>query len=244
MNLAFKQTVAWLMVLVLFGCANQGEINQRAPTRTVAVLGVTVAPGVESGRSQSVMTREFEELIEAKGSYKILPATQVRHAVSAANPGAFDTLLSNYASSGRFKSNDVRALQAVQPSIRTALVARVEKNIVSTSEPRRIAIHSQLGDVLSDRQRVVLATVRETQIRASMINMASGQVIWSESYRATPASESSYVHYTGSSFSGSLAASFANTMTRGIKAPSGPVPPSNAMTVRSLLREIVRNLPG
>jgi len=76
-----------------------------------------------------------------------------------------------------------------------------------------------------------------------MINVASGRVIWSKSYRATPASESSYVHYSGSSFSGSLAASFANTMSHGIKAPAGPVPPSNTLTVSSLLREIVRNLP-
>jgi len=104
-------------------------------------------------------------------------------------------------------------------------------------------LRNNAGEVLSDRERIVLSTVREMQVSASLLNIASGRVIWSKSYRATPAKQTSYVHYSGSSFSGSLAASFANTMSNGLRVPSGPVPPSNLLTLRSLLTEIVRNIP-
>jgi len=149
----------------------------------------------------------------------------------------------NYASSGQLKSDDIAALRAANPAIQSALIARIEKNTVRPGDAKRIVLRNSVGHVLSDRERVVRSTVREMQIRASMINVPSGRVIWSKSYRATPATESSYVLYSGSSFSGSLAASFANTMSNGLRVPSGPVPPSSVLTARSLLREVVRNLP-
>jgi len=236
--------VVWPIVLVLFGCAGQAGIEQRESTRTAAILGVTVVPGVESGRSQSTITRELEALILAEGAYKIIRSGDVIRAVNAATPGSFDSVLRNYANYGQVNGHDLKALQEAQLPVKTALIARIEKNSVINGEAKRIELRNSMGDVLTDRERVVLSTVREMQIQASMINIASGRVIWTKSYRATPASKSSYVHYSGSSFSGSLAASFANTMSNGIRVPSGPTPPSNLLTVRSLLREIVLNLPG
>lgn len=240
----FKQVAVWPIVLVLFGCAGYGGTAQREPTRTAAILGVTVMPGAESGRSQGTITRELEALMLADSTYRIMRSDDVSKAVSAATPGAFDAVLGNYAKSGYVKGYDLKALQGAQLPVQTALIARIEKNQVVNGEPKRIELRNNVGDVLTDRERVILSTVREMQIQASMINIANGRVIWNKTYRATPASKSSYVHYSGSSFSGSLAASFVNTMSNGIKVPSGPAPPSSLLTVRSLLREIVRNLPG
>ena len=244
MNLAFKQFVTWPIILLMMGCASQGEVNKRAKNRAIAILGVTIVPGVESGRSLNAMTREFEDLMQSRGDYSILRSIDVSRAVNAATPESFDAILANYASSGQLKREDLKALQAVHLPIQTAVIARIESNAVKAGTQKRIALHNSRGDVLSDRERVILSTVREMQIRASMINLATGRVVWSKAYRATPASESSYVQYSGSSFSGSLAASFANTMSNGLRAPSGPTPPSNLLTVRSILREIVRNMPG
>jgi len=232
------------LVVVLFGCASQGRIDQRATERTAAVLGVTVAPGVQSGRNQAAMTSELEELMQAEGGYSILRSSNTNRIVNAAVPGSFDNMLANYANTGTLKSRDLRALQTAKLPVKQAIIARIENNAVLPGAPKRIALRNNAGQVLTDRERVVLSTVREMQVKASMIELASGRVIWSKTYRATPAAESSYVHYSGSSFSGSLAASFANTMSNGLRAPAGPVPPSNLLTVRSLLREIVHNLPG
>jgi len=243
LSLAFKLVAAWPLIFVILGCASQGGINQRLPARTVAILGVTLAPAVESGRSQHVMARELEELMQITGNYRIIRSEDVNRAMSLANSGSYDAMLANYATSGQVSGNDLKALRAASLPVQTALIARIEKNTVSSGVQKRIAIHNNVGQVLPDRERVVRSTVREMQIQASMVNVANGSVLWSKSYRATPAAESSYVHYSGSSFSGSLAASFANTMSNGLKAPSGPVPPSNNLTVRALLREIVRNLP-
>ena len=244
MNLAFKQVAVWSIVLFLFSCVNQAEIKRYAPTRTAGILGVVVAPGVESALTQSSMTRELEDLMQAESDFTILRSGNMSRAVRAASPGSFSTMLGNYASFGHLKRVDILALQAAQLPIQIALIARVEKNSVSSSAPKRIVLHNNRGDVLSDRERVVLSTVREMQIQASMIDVASGRVIWSKSYQVTPVSESSYVHYSGSSFSGSLAASVVNTMSNGLKEPSRPAPPNNRLTIRFLLHEIVRNVPG
>lgn len=243
LNLAFKHTAAWALLIIVLGCASQAGINPRVSTQATAILGVTIAPGVEAGRSQNAMGQELEDLMQAEAGYSILRSSDVDRAVSIASPGSFDAMLSNYASSGQLKGDDVNALQAARMPVQTALIARIEKNKVQSGAPKRVVLRNNLGHVLSDRERVVLATEREMQIRASMVNVASGRVIWSKTYRVTPVTESSYVHYSGSSFSGSLAASFANTMSNGLKVPSGPVPPSNLLAIRSLLREIVRNLP-
>lgn len=243
LNLAFKQFASWPIMLLMMGCASQGEINTRTETRAAAVLGVTIAPGVESGRSLNSMTQEFEDLMRSNGNYSVLRSIDVSRAVNAVTPESFDTILANYSKSGQLKGADLKALQAAHLPIQTAVIARIERNVVRAGSPKRIALYNSMGNVLSDRERVLLSTVREMQVRASMINVPSGRVVWSKAYRATPASESSYVHYSGSSFSGSLAASFANTMSNGLRAPSGPTPPSNRLTVRSILREIVRKMP-
>jgi len=240
----FKQAALWPLLLVMLGCASNGSLDQRIPTRTAAILGVTLAPGVEAGRSQSAMVRELENMMQSAGAYRVLRSHDVGPLVNAVSAGSYGAMLSNYARYGQFKAYDIQALQAAQLPVQSALIVRVEKNAVRSGTPRRIELRNSAGQVLTDREQVLLSTVRETQLRASMLSLRSGKVIWSKSYRASPSTESSYVHYSGSSFSGSLAASFANTMSNGLRVPSGPVPPSNLLTVRSLLREVVRNLPG
>jgi len=207
------------------------------------VVGVTIAPGVESGKNQIAMALELEELIHAGGQYKTLRTTDLARAMDSYTPGSYKVMLDNFAGSGALHQQDLIALSSAQLPVQSALILRIEKNEVSPGAPKSVQLRNNVGDILTDRERVVLSTVREMQMRASMINVATGNVFWSRTYRSTPASETSYTHYSGSSFSGSLAASLANTMTNGLRVPEGPLPPSNQLTLRSLMREVVRNLP-
>jgi len=243
LNSIVKHIAVWSILLLLAGCASRSPADSGRVAHTTALLGVTLAPGVESGRSQSAMALDFEELLQIEGGFSTLRTSEVGRIINAASPGSVDKMLRNYAYSAQFNGTDIRALQNAKLPAQTALVARVEKNVVRSGPTKRIMLHNSAGRALTDRERVVLSTEREMQVRASMVDLANGRVVWSKSYRVAPAAESAYVHYSGSSFSGSLAASFVNTMSNGLKVPDGPVAPSHRQTLRSLFREIVRHLP-
>ncbi len=240
-----KKPLLFAIVLALLaGCASKNQNGIRRAPSTVAIIGVTLAPGVESGKSMNAMSRELQELIHAKGGYQTMRPVDVGKAVNRVADGAYSSMLANFARNGNFHGGDIRVLGAARLPVRSAMILRVEENRVRPGAPKRVALRNNAGKVLTDRERIVLSTVREMQVKASLINLGSGATYWTRTYRSTPSTESSYVHYSGSSFSGSLAASFANTMTNGLKVPSGPAAPSNQLTLRSLMREIVRNMPG
>lgn len=245
MKVLFKihKVLIVLVILLMTGCVSKAPSGQTALSRSIAVIGVAVAPDVKPGKSQTAMSLELQELIHASGGYKTLRSSDVAKAMDRVSEGSYKILFANYSLNGALHPDDLRALGAAKLPVQMALIARIEKNEVKPGEIKRLELRNNIGDILTDRERRVLSTVREMQMRASVINVATGSVIWSRTYSATPASETSYVHYTGSSFSGSLAASLANTMTNGLRVPEGPLPPSNQLTLRSLMREVVRNLP-
>lgn len=232
------------IVAVATGCANLGSNNRNSLPRSLGIVGVTVAPGVEAGRTKLGLTREFQGLVQADAQFQVLDAESLISALNAATPGSYQTMTENYGQNGWLRGEDMRALFAARLPVENVLIARVEKNEVRPGAPKTIELFDSAGQVINDRERIVLSTIREMRLQASIINLASGSVVWSRAYRATPAADSSYIHYSGSSFSGSLAASFANTMTNGLRKPSGPKAPSSQQTLQSLMREVVRNLPA
>ena len=233
-----------LVALAIGACASSPPVNQRPVPRSVAMIGVTIADGVEAGKSQTAMAREFQELIHDRQGYRTLRASAVQRGVNSVSSGAYNDMLNNYAQTGELHPNDIRALIAARLPVQMALIARIEENKVLPGAQHSEQLRNNAGDILTDRERIVLSTVRKMRMKASMVNMQTGAVFWSRTYESTPATKSSYVHYSGSSFSGSLAAALANTVSNGIRAPSGPLPPSNQLTLRSLMREVVRNLPA
>jgi len=76
------------------------------------------------------MARDLEDLMQAHGDYNIVRSADVSRTVNAVIPGTYDTLLSNYAKSGTVKGNNLKALQSAQLPVQTALIARIEKNVV------------------------------------------------------------------------------------------------------------------
>jgi len=232
-----------LVMLIAAGCVSKSYLGSSIAPRSIAVVGVAVAPGVKPGKSQTAMALEFQQLIHQNDGYKTLRSSEVSKAMNSVTPGSYNALVDNYSRNGALHPNDLQALVSARLPVQLALIARVEKNEVKPGELKRLQLRNNAGDLLTDRERRVLSTVREMQMQASMINMATGAIVWSRTYRSAPTTESSYIHYSGSSFSGSLAASLANTMTNGLRVPAGPLPPSNQLTLRSLMREVIRNLP-
>lgn len=247
MNLIQTWTTACIVlvsVAVATGCASFGSSGRNTAPRSLGIVGVTVAPGVEAGRTKPALARELQELVQADGQFRVLGIENLAGALNAATPGSYQTMTDNYGENGWLRGEDMRALFAARLPVENVLIARVEKNDVRPGAPKTIELRNSAGQILDDRERVVLTTIREMRLQASIINLASGSVVWSRAYRATPATDASYTHYSGSSFSGSLAASFANTMTNGLRKPSGPKAPSSQLTLESLMREVVRNLPA
>ncbi len=234
-------TVALLAILA--GCTSRPPVAHSAAPYSVGIVGVVLAPGVESGKSQTAMASELQQLVQSSGRFMILRSKDIANAVDSVASGTYRKMLKGYAERGQLGLADIQALNAAQLPVQTVLIARVEKNEVGVGPTKRVQLRNNAGQIMTDRERVVLSTVREMQLQASLINLASGKLVWSRTYRATPAAESSYIHYSGSSFSGSLAASFANTMSNGLRVPTGPASPSHHLTLQSLMREVVRNLP-
>jgi len=242
-RLNLQNTLILSLVLLLSACVSDNLPNNQALKNSIAMIGVTIAPGVQSGASQAAMGRDFQDLIYTTSGRQTLRSSDVNRAMNSFAPRSYQLMLENYARTGQLKPADLRALVGAKLPVSSALIARVEKNEVEPGVPKRVALRNNVGDILTDRERVILSTVREMRLQAIMIDVSNGNVLWSGTYRSSPATEAGYTHYSGSSFTGSLAASLANTMTNGLRIPQGPPPPSNQLTLRSLMREVVRNLP-
>ena len=244
-NPCLRASAAFLLLCALSACVSKPHGAARpVQSNGIAIIGVSNADGVKPGASHNAMSRELGDLILERGQHRILPSIDVQKSLNSVSPGHYGAMLLNYGEHAVLSPNNIRALLAAKLPVSTALVARVSRNKVTTGEPVREKLRNNAGELISDREKIVLSTIREMQIEAALINIGTGAVIWSKAYRATPATKASYVHYYGSSFSGTLAATLANTMSNGLRGPVGPPPPSHQLTLRSLMREVARNLPA
>lgn len=245
MNLGsiIRNTTVLLTLLLTAGCVSKTQPGQSIASKSVAIVAVTAAPGVKSGLSASVMARELKEFIHEAGGYRTLRSSLVEQAMNTSQSGSYAELVESFARDGVVGPSELRSLNAAGLPVQLALIARIEQNETKKDKFKVETLRNHSGVLLTDRERKILITEREVQMRASLINVASGAIIWSRSYRSIPETKLSYVHYLGSSFSGTLAASLVNTMTTGLKEPDWPAAASFQLTVQSLMREVARNLP-
>jgi len=241
--LTVKNALLVVSVISLVACAGKTPRGPGVVPKSVAIIAVTVAPEVSTEQSQSAMARAMKELIHESGGYRTLRSSEVQRAMDAVKPGSYTSLIQNYARNGVLGPAELSALSAARLPVEMAIIARVEQNTVDKTHSQLEELRSHNGDILSDRKRRILVTKRKVQMQANMINVATGSVFWSRSYSSQPETKLAYVRYFGSSFSGTLAATLVNTMTTGLKDPEWPLPASYQLTVRSLMREVVRNLP-
>jgi hypothetical protein len=227
------------MLLILVGCAGTGQ-SVRTDDVGVAVLGFTERPGVESGVNRAAMGREFGELLEERAGFSVIPHEQVQRKIGAERLAAINA---RFAERAEFLPTDLQVVMAAGVGARRAVIARLESDAVQGLPPRSESVANRQNGVMKDRERIVLATRRSSRMSVVMFDLQTGRKLWERVYAVEPETSTAYVHYFGSSFSGSLAAALANTMVNGAKLPANPAPPSLRLTLRSLLREAVRNMP-
>ncbi len=206
----------------------------------VAILGVTTMPDVNSAMSAAGMNNTLHDIVSESDNFVSFESYKVRKVIG---DDRHQTIMDIYGKTGAVRPEDIQLLMAARLPVSYALIGRIEENRESTRGPTFEKLRNNAGELLSDREKVVLSTVRHVTLSATMINLRTGAAFWTRTYRAEPASQIAYTHYQGSSFAGSLAATMANTVANGIRKPAPPPPPSLNLTVRSLMREVVRNMP-
>ncbi|MFK7856119.1 MAG: hypothetical protein AB8B79_18535 [Granulosicoccus sp.] len=227
--------------IVLNACSapNNSGINQQSYTG-VTVVGVTSKPGVEVAINRHALAREFAELLAQRRQFQVYPAGLLRETVGSSR---VDEILNRYARRGQLAQRDLQFLMAAGLTARYAVIARVESDEVKKMPERREAMVGNNGSLLMDRQRVVLASQRSTRVSAVLFDLRTGKSIWNKHYQVDPVTEVASTIYHGNSFSGSLAAAFANTVVNGVSVARQPVAPPLKDSLSSLLAEISRQLP-
>ena len=235
-------TLFWtLLLLVLSGCAAKYPIQQAAQLNGVAVVVVTQRDGVEVGINRSLLAQDLLEFLRDEGRESVLPWYRVQEGLGS---DAYENLVDHYEVTGELSEGHLQRLREANLLMPFGLVARIESNEIIQREPEHEELRDNAGQRLYDRERIVLTTQRTTSLSATLIDLQSGLPIWTRTYSVNPVSKSSYTQYLGSSFSGSLAAALANTVANGLRIPQGPPAPSLRLTLRSLMREVVRNIPN
>ncbi|MEE9319506.1 MAG: hypothetical protein V3U76_03590 [Granulosicoccus sp.] len=243
-------------LLIAFAVLQQGACASHHPPRTssspgsIAVIGVTARDSLGVGLNRSMLNRDFTALLEESERFTVIPASRVKVSMNgtttrgaASGEKNYSELIRNYARTGRIAPGDMQRLMAARLPAAMAVIARVESDEVGPLRDESEAVRNRNDSWVTDRQRITRLRDRRTEMSAMMVNLSTGAIVWSRQYRVSPVNRSSYVQYYGSSFSASLAASLANTMVNGVRVPEGPPAPGLQPNIRSLLREVVRNLP-
>ncbi len=228
-------------VVTLSACSTPSLTGQRHQRADVAVIGISVRSGLNVAINRKLLARDFTQLLSGRAGMSVLPNSLVRQYTG---PARLDDLLARYAASGRIAPQDMQWLMAAGLPVRRALVARIESDQVTKLPVRRLAARNRNGAVLVDRERRILGTQRITRVSARLVDLHTGKLLWTQQFEVDPVVETVTTHYLGSSFSASLAAAFANTVVNGIKVDRYPETPSLRASLRSLLREVVKNLPA
>jgi len=241
-----RSLVVALVVLQQGACASHSPSRNNASLDSIAVIGVTARESLGAGINRKLLNRDLSVLLEASAKYTVIPASRVKAGMNGeSNRGSenYTELLRNYERTGRIEPRDMQRLLAARLPAAMAVIARVESDEVGQLRDETEAVENRNASWVTDRQRITRLRDRTTEMSAMMINLNTGAIVWHRQYRVSPVNKSSYVQYFGSSFSASLAASLANTMVNGVRVPEGPPAPGLQPSIRSLLREIVRNLP-
>jgi len=232
--------LACLCLVLLSACTAPSTGRNQLNSSGVAVVGVTAKTGLNAAINRHSLARDFARLLAARQQFPVIPASVLRQTVGAAQ---VDEMLDRYARRGQLAQRDIQFLMAVGLTAPYAVIARVEDDIVKSLPERHEAMVGNNGANLMDRQRIILATQRTTQASAILFDLRTGRVVWNRHYRVNPVSELASTLYHGSSFSGSLAAAFANTVVNGISVSRQPPVPPLSESIRSLLGEIANKLP-
>ncbi|MFT6304284.1 MAG: hypothetical protein ACJAY2_003484, partial [Pseudomonadales bacterium] len=206
----------------------------------IAVLGVSAKIGLDTAINRNGLAADFTKLLVERRAFPVLPTATARQYIGA---DRVSDMLNRFANDGRLDPRDIKALMSAGLPTPRIVIARLEEDYVVKLPARREVVLNRAGELLADREKKVLATQRVTRVSATLIDLRDGGEVWNRHFRVDPVAEATTTQYLGSSFSGSLAAAFANTMVNGIRVVRYPPAPTLRLSMISLLRAIAENIP-
>lgn len=229
-----------MLASLLCGCAGLRAVGSQ-PDPRVAIVAVVAADGVDAGLAPAAMASMLADGFQQAGGAAPVPRSVVADAVGEER---LDALAGELSRSAALSGASLQLLMASPVPARRGLLVRLERNETTILEPVAAARRDADGRVLSDRHDVILSSRRDMRLAASLIDLNRGSIVWQRAWTAAPVVSASYVNYSGSSFTGSVAATLANTVVNGLRAPAAPPPASSRDTLEALFRQLIDELPG
>lgn len=224
---------------VVAGCGTPVEQSRSAEATGLALLVLAAAPKVGVQLPAATLGTLLENELSAAGKREVTPLARVRAVVGGARHAVIS---SEFAQSGRLVNESLQTVMATPLPVRRGLLVRIEQNDTDVLEPVIEPYRNLSGRSPSDRRRVVLAARRRVRIAATLLDLGTGSVRWRKSWSASPIARTDYVRYTGSSLTGSVSASLANSVVNGLGGPAAPPPPGLETALQAIFRELAETL--
>ena len=231
------------LTLLAAGCAgsfSNGPRNNFAPN-SVAVLGVVQKQGLEVPISEYRLANDLEKLLRDNHSYTVMPLVEARNQMGAER---HEILLKRVAGNGSLDREDTRMLRQMNFPVGTGVILALIGNEQEKLEPERLALRDNSGKVLTDREHVVLSTLRSVSLTATLVDLATERVQMHNEFNYESIERKRYVQYSsGASFGSTVAARLANTVTNGLSKPDWPEAPGLYDSFYELLTDVAAELP-
>lgn len=242
--------------LSIVSCAGQntryrpadGVILSPQVDSTVAVLGVVGASKPLRGFQQRALANDLEAMIRTfHPRMAIYPHEHLRIDIERpgsqtgqSNAGVHALLLNRYRVNGTLNGEDLNLLRSAAGAVRYFVIARIDEDKTTKYEPYASPVRNRRGEVLLDQRRMTLLHERSVKVSATTVDLLDGGVVWQNQYISKPVAKREYTEYTGSSFSGSVAAMLANSFVNGRSSTAHPDAPRSVQAIRETFKKIAR----
>lgn len=225
-----------------------GQTGQRVGAiSSIAVLGIIGRDKSLRDFRQKALASDLEASIRIyQPQLGIYPHNHLRRDLDSAlkQAGSYAGLLNRYQTSGTLTDEDWQLLKPVATTVRYLVVASIDEDKTTRFEPQPSPVRNRRGEVLLDQRRMTLFHERTVAVSATTFDLQEARVVWSGSFISKPASSRVYTEYTGSSFSGSVAAMLANSFVNGRASTRYPDAPGSVQAIRKTFKNIGRELLG
>jgi len=225
--------------LVASGCASHHpESAELVVPNSVAVLGIVQRDGLKIPINEYRLASDLEVLLREDHRYSVMPFQQVRLALGK---DRHELLLKRLAGSGELDSSDLHMLSKSRLPTKMAVVLAITGDEIESLPEERLQLRDNQGRLLNDRQHLILSTMRSVSLTATLVDLGVGRVRMHDNFQYQSVERKRYMSYSGSSFSGSVAATLANTVANGVRKPKWPAAPGLYGSFYELISDVAED---